>query len=264
MGGRADLDPGEFCELGDGDMQPVDIAVIADVHGNAWALEAVLRDIEDRGLKSIVNLGDNANGPLDPAKSVRLLRRANTINVRGNGDRMTGEGGANARRSAVFARERLTDEDLRWLRELPFTASGEGWMAFHATPRSDEEYLLENIVGGKTVLAASDEIASRLAAVDARLIFSGHTHIPRAVRLADGRLVVNPGSVGLPAYEDNEPQPHVVENGSPDARYAIARRHGSDWQVEFVGVPYDWPAAGAAAREAGWAAWARYVETGYC
>jgi predicted phosphodiesterase len=245
-------------------MQLTDFAVIADVHGNAWALDAVLSDIAGRGLRSIVNLGDTANGPLDPARSVEMLRSCNSVHVRGNGDRMTGEGGANARRSAVFARERLTEEGLRWLRELPFTARGEGWIAFHATLRSDEEYLLENIAAGKTVLAGQDEIASRLAEVDARLILSGHTHIPRAVRLEDGRLVVNPGSVGLPAYEDSEPSAHVVENGSPDARYAIVRRQGADWQVEFVCVPYDWRAAGAAARAAGWSAWARYVETGYC
>jgi predicted phosphodiesterase len=245
-------------------MQAIQMAVIADVHGNAWALAAVLADIADRGVKTIVNLGDNANGPLDPAKSVELLRGCGALHVRGNGDRMTGEGGANARKSAVFARERLNADALQWLRELPREIRGEGWLALHASPRSDEEYVLENVVAGKTVLASREEITTRLIGADASLMLTGHTHIPRVVRLDEGRLVVNPGSVGLPAYEDSEPRAHVVENGSPHARYAIVRRHEADWLVNFVSVPYDWNAAGAAAREAGWPAWARYVETGYC
>lgn len=245
-------------------MQATEMAVIADVHGNAWALEAVLHDVARRGVKTIVNLGDNANGPLDPVRAVELLRGCGAVHVRGNGDRMTGEGGAAARRSAVFARERLDADALGWLRELPQEARGEGWIAFHATIRSDEEYLLENVAAGKTVLASAEEIATRLGEVDAALVLSGHTHIPRVVRLADGRTVVNPGSVGLPAYEDDQPAPHVVETGSPDARYAIVRGDVTGWRVEFVSVPYDWRVAGAAARAAGWPAWARHVETGFC
>lgn len=245
-------------------MHSTELAVIADVHGNAWALEAVLQDIARRGVKAIVNLGDNANGPLDPRRSVELLRGCGAIHVRGNGDRMTGEGGAAARRSAMFARDRLDADALRWLRDLPAAVRGDDWIAFHATPRSDEEYFLENIADGKTVLASEPEIVARLGETGAMLVLCGHTHIPRQVRLDDGRLIVNPGSVGLPAYEDDSPVSHRVENGSPDARYAVVRRDSKGWTAELIRVPYDWPTAGAAARAAGWAAWARYVETGCC
>jgi predicted phosphodiesterase len=245
-------------------MQGNEIAVIADVHGNAWALEAVLADIGRRGVKHIVNLGDNANGPLDPVRSVALLRASGSTHIRGNGDRMTGEGGPSARRSALFARERLDADALRWLRELPMQARGDGWAAFHAVPTNDETYFMENIAAGKTVLASPAEIAARLGDFDASLVLCGHTHLPRLVRLADGRTVLNPGSVGLPAYEDQTPAPHVIENGSPHARYAIARREGSEWSVEFCYVTYDWTAAAAAARAAGWTAWAHNLETGCC
>lgn len=244
-------------------MNVLELAVIADVHGNAWALEAVLRDIAARGVKSIVNLGDNANGPLDPQRSVEMLRSSGALHVRGNGDRMTGEGGATARRSALFARERLQADELRWLRDLPAVARGEDWIAFHATPRSDEEYFLENIVAGKTVLAPSLEIVARLGETTETLVLCGHTHLPRQVRLPDGRLVVNPGSIGLPAFKDGSPIPHVIENGSPDARYALVRRGPAGWSAELIALAYDWRAAGAAARAAGWLEWARNVETGY-
>lgn len=245
-------------------MNAIELAVIADVHGNAWALDAVLADIDRRGLKTIVNLGDNANGPLDPARSVDLLRACGATHVRGNGDRMTGEGGSTARGSAAFARERLDAEALRWLRELPLQVRGEGWVAFHASPRSDEEYVLENIVAGKTALASPREIAARIGDADAPLLLCGHTHLAHAVRLDDGRLVVNPGSVGLPAYHDDQPTPHDVEAGSPHARYVVVCCEAGKWRVDFVAVPYDWQAAAAAARSAGWEDWARHVETGCC
>ena len=71
---------------------------------------------------------------------------------------------------------------LRWLRELPLELRGDGWIALHATLRNDEEYLLENVVARKTVLANREEISSRLIGADASLVLTGHTHIPRVVR----------------------------------------------------------------------------------
>jgi diadenosine tetraphosphatase ApaH/serine/threonine PP2A family protein phosphatase len=59
------------------------------------------------------------------------------------------------------------------------------------------------------------------------------------VRLSDGRLIVNPGSVGCPGYRDIHPFPHVVEAGTPDARYAILEHAKDGWQVTFRHVPYD-------------------------
>ncbi len=238
-------------------------AVIADVHGNAWALEAVLADIAARGIRTIVNLGDNANGPLDPVRAVALLRASRAIHVRGNGDRMTGDGSEPMPGSVRYARERLDADALRWLRELPVQARGDGWLAFHATPRSDSEYLLENPVAGSVIPASAHEIATRLGDADAPLLLCGHTHLARLVQLPDGRLVVNPGSVGLPAYTDDVPVPHAVEAGSPDARYACVERAGDRWRVEFVCLPYDAHAAANAARAAGWHDWARHVETGF-
>lgn len=245
-------------------MPPPDLAIIADVHGNARALEAVLADIAQLGAKTIINLGDNANGPLEPARCIELLRAHAIIHVRGNGDRMTAEGGPCARGSASFARERLDEAALRWLRELPTFVEGDGWAAFHGTPKDDEEYLIETILGERTVLASPIDIAARLGPVNAPLVLCGHTHLQRLARLPDGRTVLNPGSVGLPAYEDQTPVPHAIEAGSPHARYATARRERGEWHVEFRCVTYDWTAAAAAARAAGWAPWAACLESGRC
>lgn len=247
--------------------RPLKFAVIADPHGNALALAAVLADIAQRNVDYTVSLGDNANGPLEPAKTVELLRGepgAPRYHVRGNGDRMTGEGGSSASRSASYAHECLDAGARRWLRELPFTVSHDGWFACHGTPASDTDYLVEQVTERGAAARAPAEVAELVRGVDASLILCGHTHIPRMVRLDDGRLVVNPGSVGLPAYDDTVPFAHRIENDSPEARYAIVTGAPWHWWVKLVRVPYDWASAGEMARAAGWPEWAYNLETGKC
>ncbi|MBV8925892.1 MAG: metallophosphoesterase, partial [Bradyrhizobium sp.] len=95
------------------------------------------------------------------------------------------------------------------------------------------------------------------------LILCAHTHLARAVRLRDGRLIVNPGSVGSPGYRDVHPFPHVVEAGSPAARYAILELDGEAWQVTFRHVPYDHDAMAALARQNGQPELANAIATGW-
>ena len=71
------------------------------------------------------------------------------------------------------------------------------------------------------------------------------------MRLGDGRLVVNPGSVGSPGFAYHVPFPHVIEAGTPDARYAILELITASWSVTFRHVPYDHDAMAALARRNG-------------
>lgn len=71
------------------------------------------------------------------------------------------------------------------------------------------------------------------------VVACGHPHIPRSVRLCDGALVANPGSVGLPAYFGDAPEIHPRETGSPGARDAILGRNPAGWRTELVTVPCD-------------------------
>ena len=68
------------------------------------------------------------------------------------------------------------------------------------------------------------EVEDRAGDCAASLIVCGHTHLPRTMRLGDGRVVLNPGSVGLQAYPAKWPHSHIMEAGSPHARYAVAER----------------------------------------
>ena len=108
------------------------------------------------------------------------------------------------------------------------------------------------------------EIDARLGQVDARvqLVACGHTHVPRVVRASGGQLIVNPGSVGLQAYDDVHPHSHVVETGSPDARYAIVERLATGWVSTLISVPYDHASMAALAMSNGRPDWASALATG--
>ncbi|HUS06206.1 MAG TPA: metallophosphoesterase family protein, partial [Bryobacteraceae bacterium] len=101
-----------------------------------------------------------------------------------------------------------------------------------------------------------------LAGVQQRVVLCGHSHIPRFVELADGQTIVNPGSVGLPAYADSQPAPHVMETFSPRASYAILDRAAADWNVSFYRVHYDHFEAAAQARLLQREDWAQGISTG--
>jgi diadenosine tetraphosphatase ApaH/serine/threonine PP2A family protein phosphatase len=108
-------------------------------------------------------------------------------------------------------------------------------------------------------------MSRRLGSEHAPLVLCGHTHVPRIVALADGRIVINPGSVGLPAYTDAEPVPHSMQIGAPHARYAVLERPkaADPWQVSFRVVAYDWEGAAKRAAAKGREDWARWIKTGY-
>ena len=98
-------------------------------------------------------------------------------------------------------------------------------------------------------MAPLEAIEKEAEGITQSLILCAHTHIARAVRLGDGRLMVNPGSVGCPGYRDTVPFPHVIEAGTPDARYAILELASASWSVTFRHVPYDHEAMAALARQ---------------
>ena len=132
----------------------------------------------------------------------------------------------------------------------------------HGTPASDTQELIERITAGRVDLADAETITGRLNGVRHPVVLCGHKHVPRAVWLPSGQLVVNPGSVGLPAYWHDEPVLHVVEAGSPHARYAILTKTAAGWGVEHVALAYPWGAAADAARRSGRDDRAGFISTG--
>ncbi|MBD8890340.1 metallophosphoesterase family protein [Roseibium litorale] len=243
------------------------LAIVADIHGNVLALEAVLADLEREAPDAVVNLGDCVSGPLWPEETASLLRDLGWPTVRGNHDRVVASGNVPAtNRTDSFTCERLSPESLSWISALePVIQLTDEILLCHGTPDSDLAHLTETISGGRLTLAREDVIADRLKGVSAPLVCAGHTHIPRLVTLAGKRqTVLNPGSAGLPGYHDDTPVPHVSEAGTPHARYAIAERLAEGWRFDLRAVTYDWDRAAAEALKNGRPDWAKPLATGFC
>ena len=240
------------------------IAAISDIHGNLDALDAVLADIALRGVDMIVNLGDIVSGHLQPRATAARLMALDLPTIRGNHERQLFGDPARMGESDAFARAQLLPEQLAWIAALPATLRlRKDVLLVHGTPQSDLVYFLDSVTSLGSRAATPAEVAERAGAADAALILCGHTHMPRSMRLDDGRLVVNPGSVGLQAYDDDHGHPHVMENGTPHARYAIAEQ-GADgaWTAHFHAVAYDWEQAARLALDNGRPDWVTPLRTG--
>lgn len=241
------------------------IALISDIHGNLAALEAVVADIRRRGVDQIINLGDSLSGPLLPLQTAQYLMAENWLSLAGNHERQILTH-SQERRSASdeYAYSQLTGRELNWLSSLAQNArlTPEIYLC-HGTPSSDVEYFLETVENGAIRAAKPSEIQARLGTEASPLIACGHTHIARSVRTHQGQLIVNPGSVGLPAYDDIHPSAHVVETGSPDARYAIVDEGRDGWTVSLLSVPYNHRAMAHLAKLRGRPEWEQALLTGY-
>ena len=240
------------------------IAVLSDIHGNIAALDAVLAHAQALGVDQIVNLGDICSGALWPRETADRLMALDLPTIRGNHERQVLEGDpARMGLSDRRARDTLRDDQLAWMASLPPTLQlAEDVLMVHGTPSSDLVYFLETVTETGVRPATLAEVEERAGGTSARLILCGHTHVPRAVMLRDGRLIVNPGSVGLPAYDDDHPFPHAIENGSPFARYATVSKDGGSWQASFHLVAYDWEQAARDAQAVQRADWAKALRTG--
>jgi predicted phosphodiesterase len=141
----------------------------------------------------------------------------------------------------------------------------DGILACHGTPDDDFKTLLEEVTEHAVRRRTGEEVAAVMGALPAgvSIVLCGHSHVPGIVQVPGGPLVVNPGSIGLPAYRHNVPHPHRMESGSPHARYAVIQRHHGSWHVEWRAVVYDWDAAAARADEIGRADWAHALRTGH-
>jgi len=217
------------------------LVIISDVHANLHALEAVVADISDRGLRSapLCFLGDAVNmGPF-PKEVIRLLSTLKpAFRVKGNHDRYVSSGLDRAGLGryfrdpagvdhALWTADALDREDKAWLADAPgkisFVLGGERFLCFHASVDDDERSFQP---AGETVN-----------------ILCGHVHSPYAVSLPGGGLAVNPGSAGSPL------------DGNPSASYAVLTA-GNGVSAEIIRVKYDVEAfcSALASKNAPWAA----------
>lgn len=237
------------------------LAVLSDIHGNLAALEAVERDFQRRGVDRVINLGDHLSGPLLPRETAEFLMAQDWMHIAGNHERQLLEGGGGP--SDTYARTVLAPEHRTWLASLPTVQRLEGEVLLcHGTPRDDREHLLATVTARGIVEADEGAVRERLHGWPCAVLLCGHTHLQCSLRLPGGALVVNPGSVGLQAYVDDDPYPYRVETGSPHARYAILEGGPGSWSVEGIQVAYDVEPMAELARERGFTRWEVALRTG--
>jgi predicted phosphodiesterase len=243
------------------------VGVLSDIHANAWALEAVFEDARKRGVRTFLNLGDILYGPLRPRQTYDLLESENVVlTVCGNQDRLIFEATPNHLRTnptLSFVLRDLGEEPVRWLAGLPKTAVfAKEMLLCHGTPASDEVYLLENTTTGHPLMKEDICIVEQLRDVHQPVVLCGHSHLARLVQLSTGQVAVNPGSVGVPAYEASEPMPHRMETFAPHASYAVVEKTGRGWSASFHRVAYDYRAAALQAEALGRRDWAGNITRG--
>lgn len=245
------------------------IAVITDIHGNVAALEAALDDIAGRGITNLLCLGDCASGMAWPGATTTLLMERDIPTVRGNHDRWVWEHAPEKMgKQDLVAYEDTTEEQREWLGTRPERIMpAPGVLACHGTPYSDTQNLLEDPVHGRLVPTPLPTLKERLGeeGMAARIVLCGHSHQASVIRVPDGPLVVNPGSLGLPGFRiTRPPHPHLAEARSPHARYAILTldEGGAD-KAELIAIPYDWEAAARQAEARGAPVWAEVLRTGF-
>lgn len=243
------------------------IAVLADIHGNTWALDAVLAHARKAGAARVLTLGDMAYGPLDPRGTVERLRLLDlpAIHIRGNEDRALWDPAesAGAHRSLPYTLAQLGEVHVDWLRELPAGASFAGLHLCHGSPGDDTEYLLETVTPQGLRPSSLEHLTRRLDRVRESVVLCGHSHLAGSARTAAGTLVINPGSVGLQAFADETPHFHVVQTRSPHARYALLEPSADGWTITHMTLSYDWESAARTADLNGRPDWARALRSGW-
>ncbi|ANE44127.1 metallophosphoesterase family protein [Deinococcus puniceus] len=225
------------------------VAVISDVHGNAFALDAVLEQLRRASPDLILNLGDQVEGVADPARAGAMqaeLASAGALEVRGNNEEKLWPDGRRSALSRSFGEwlsGQVAAPALARLAALPLTAralDGE-LLACHGTPDSAWHSLLwewqhegEGPHGqsGRGFYRSRDprQVRAQLEPLGAGVVICGHTHRPGATRVGD-TLLVNAGAVSDQV------------DGDPRARWTLLERRAGAWSVEFCAVPYDIDAA---------------------
>ena len=206
------------------------VGLLSDIHANLPALESVLDDIGD--VDATICAGDVVGYNPWPRECLERIRSIADVVVQGNHDRTVETPERYAHNRMAFAglehaRAELSDEQLSWLASLPPRTEFDGYRIVHSHP--DPERL-----GTYVRPAQFPEMRPYLDAHDG--IVLGHTHVQHEATI-DGRLIVNPGSVGQPRDRD------------PRAAYGVLDTDAGT--VELRRVEYDVSRVQAKIRELG-------------
>ncbi len=177
------------------------VAILSDVHSNLHALEAVLADVDARGIAEILCPGDIVGYGAFPNETVQIVKGRCRMAICGNHDRAViriNATGMNpmAASAVLWTAKNISAEAVDYLNGLKshetVTLDGKAIAIFHGSPRDDDEYVYE-----------ADASPDLLEMSRADIVVMGHTHVPFVKTLKKG-MIANAGSVGQP--RDNDPR----------------------------------------------------------
>lgn len=204
------------------------IAVVSDVHGNMTAYEAVLHDIDRRGIGRVFNLGDLFGKGPNGSAAIAVTRERCEATVRGNWDMLVDFPRDRAAAPLRWWLDEMSYADHSWLRDLPFSVDldlgGIAVRLFHASSDSVSHRVFPD--------HPDDEFRSMFANTAATgdgpepaVVVYGDIHYAYA-RTVGSRTLINAGSVGNPLDE-------------PTASYVVLSANRSVVTPDIVRVPYD-------------------------
>lgn len=195
------------------------VAIVADVHGNRRALEAVVADLRDVAPDLVIHGGDLAYGGTHPAEIIDQVRALGWPGVRGNTDEMlwvpetvAAYAAANPKIAPLLAAIQdlipptvalLGEERLRWLETLPFQYGGDGFSVVHASPG--------DLWRAPMPSASDEELQNAYAPLHSPIVVYGHIHLPYVRRVQD-MTIANTGSVSQ-SYDGDTRASYLVMDG---------------------------------------------------
>jgi predicted phosphodiesterase len=207
------------------------IAILTDVHGNAYALEAVLADIRSTSPEAVYNLGDTVWGGADPARAWAMQLEQAPPTVRGNTDEVLAGLVDRWPDERAWLLSELDDSVPAALAALPLTASLHGGELLLAHGRPDSAWEALMYEGSPDQPTPPAELDAQCADWPARrVVVVGHTHT-ELLRQWRGVSYVNAGAVSR------------QKDGDPSARWVLLERVAGLWNLQFRRVAYDTEAA---------------------
>lgn len=208
------------------------IAIISNIRSNVTALKEVIKDIRNRDIEVVLNLGDMFYGDIEPRATYELIRENKFINICGNEDREILEASLDQLEKNPTLRyvyEDLGDEVLYWIQDLQFEKIiGETYYMIHGTYFDDTQCLLEKEIDGNNELRSDDEILKLTDNIQTPFIFCAQSSKPIVHKLKTGQVVISPGSIDIKSEEKTS-----------FSQYSILTVEQNQYKVEEIKVVYE-------------------------
>jgi diadenosine tetraphosphatase ApaH/serine/threonine PP2A family protein phosphatase len=214
------------------------VAIISDIHSNLEALQKAFEIIDEKNVDQVICLGDLVGYGANPNECVDLTRKRTRCVLLGNHDQaafdlsQTEHFNRHARTAAYWTNQTLTQENLEYLKGLPFQHVIDDLTFVHASPKDPDQW---------EYIFSAHEAKINFESFQTRICFVGHTHTPgifpedprmqKSKITRESRYIVNVGSVGQPR--------------DGNWKLSLGLFDTSDWTYELIRSEYDVQAASA-------------------